>query len=189
LDVAVEVANNGVQLTRGNSKRMLGHSESGYPAGHGGLESPWDRPHRSTTLLGVTDHAELEEGTDLTLDFTKLLKIGDGGHHVVPVAVQDADTGEVLIVAYANEDALSATLERGEAVFYSTSRNEIWHKGATSGDTLGIVDVSVNCEQNSLLYRVRPNGEGACHTKNDDGTARAGCYYRTITDTDSLRFA
>lgn len=120
------------------------------------------------------------------MDFTKLLKIGDGGHHVVPVAVQDADTGEVLIVAYANSDALAATLERGEAVFYSTSRNEIWHKGATSGDTLAIVDVRVNCEQNSLLYRVRPNGEGACHTKGADGTARSGCYYRTITDAGDL---
>ena len=137
----------------------------------------------------MTDHTDLEEGTDLTLDFTKLLKIGDGGHHVVPVAVQDADTGEVLIVAYANEAALQATLERREAVFYSTSRNEIWHKGATSGDTLAIVDVAVNCEQNSLLYRVRPNGQGACHTKGADGVARAGCYYRTISEAGSLSFS
>jgi phosphoribosyl-AMP cyclohydrolase len=137
----------------------------------------------------VSAHAELEEGTDLTLDFTKLVKIGEGGHHVVPVAVQDADTGEVLIVAYANQDALDATLERGEAVFYSTSRNEIWHKGATSGDTLAIVEVRVNCEQNSLLYRVRPNGEGACHTKTDDGHTRPGCYYRTITAPGTLDFA
>ena len=97
--------------------------------------------------------------------------------------------GEVLIVAYANEDALDATLQRGEAVFYSTSRNEIWHKGATSGDTLAIVEVRVNCEQNSLLYRVRPNGQGACHTKGPDGTARAGCYYRSITDARDLTFS
>ncbi len=137
----------------------------------------------------MSDHTELEEGTALTLDFTKLTKIGGDGHQVVPVAVQDADTGEVLIVAYANHEALEATLERGEAVFYSTSRNEIWHKGATSGDTLAIVDVLVNCEQNSLLYRVRPNGQGACHTKDEAGKARAGCYYRTITSPSTLSHA
>lgn len=128
----------------------------------------------------------LEEGTDLDLDFAKLLKIGEGGHHVVPVAVQHADTGEVMIVAYANEEALQATLEKGEAVFYSTSRQELWHKGATSGDTLAVVEVKVNCEQNSLLYRVRPNGVGACHTKDASGDARMSCYYRRITDAGSL---
>ena len=142
-----------------------------------------------STLTAVSEHADLEEGTNLTLDFTKLQKIGGDGHHVVPVAVQDADTGEVLIVAYANEDALNATLERGEAVFYSTSRNEIWHKGATSGDTLAIVGVRVNCEQNSLLYKVRPNGKGACHTKTPAGETRAGCYYRSITDSGDLAFS
>jgi len=138
------------------------------------------------SLPSVSEHADLEEGPALAIDFTKLTTIGADGHQVVPVAVQDADTGEVLIVAYANDDALAATLERGEAVFYSTSRHEIWHKGATSGDTLSIVDVRVNCEQNSLLYRVRPNGQGACHTKGDDGTARPGCYYRVISDTGDL---
>lgn len=134
----------------------------------------------------MSSHAELEEGTELSLDFTKLLKIGDGGHHVVPVAVQHADTGEVMIVAYANREALEATLERGEAVFYSTSRQELWHKGATSGDTLTITEVRVNCEQNSLLYMVRPNGVGACHTKGADGTARMSCYYRRLTGAGQL---
>ena len=129
---------------------------------------------------------DLEEGTALTLDFTKLMKIGLDGHHVVPVAVQDADSGELLIVAYANDDALRATLERGEAVFYSTSRNEIWHKGATSGDTLAIVEVRINCEQNSLLYLVRPNGKGACHTSDASGNTRPSCYYRRITDAGDL---
>ncbi len=136
----------------------------------------------------MTTHEELEEGATLALDFTKLTKIGGQGHQVVPVAVQDADTGEVLIVAYANDEALQATLERGEAVFYSTSRNEIWHKGATSGDTLSIVEVLVNCEQNSLLYKVRPNGKGACHTKDAHGHTRSGCYYRRISDTGALDF-
>jgi phosphoribosyl-AMP cyclohydrolase len=137
----------------------------------------------------VSDHADLEEGTELHLDFAKLTKIGEGGHRVVPVAVQHADTGEVMIVAYANAEALAATLERGEAVFYSTSRQELWHKGATSGDTLAVVEVRVNCEQNSLLYRVRPNGVGACHTRDASGDARMSCYYRRITDAGQLDFA
>ena len=152
------------------------------------MRNRFARPSGLATLRRVSEHADLEEGTNLTLDFTKLQKIGGDGHHVVPVAVQDADTGEVLIVAYANEDALNATLERGEAVFSSTSRNEIWHKGATSGDTLSLVDVRVNCEQNSLLYLVRREGAGACHTKDADGVARSGCYYRSFTSADELRF-
>ena len=136
----------------------------------------------------MSSHADLEEGTEPTIDFTKLLTIGEGGHQVVPVAVQHADTGEVMIVAYANREALEATLERGEAVFYSTSRQEIWHKGATSADTLAIVEIRVNCEQNSLLYIVRPNGQGACHTKDGSGRARMSCYYRRLNSPDQLEF-
>ena len=136
----------------------------------------------------MDSHDDVEKGTTLSLDFSKINEIGNAGFSVLPVVVQDSDSGEVLILAYANEEALRETLRRKEAVFFSTSRNEIWHKGATSGDTLSLVEVRVNCEQNSLLYLVRPQGQGACHTKNDDGTARSSCYYRSIdTDTD-LRF-
>lgn len=124
----------------------------------------------------------LEEGTQLTMDFGKLQKIGQSGAAVVPVAVQDADSKELLIVAYANEQALQHTLAHGIATFWSTSRNELWIKGATSGDTLAIVEVRVNCEQNSLLYLVRPQGAGACHTKDAAGRSRATCYYRCIRD-------
>ena len=134
------------------------------------------------------NHKDLEEGTALNLDFSKLNQIGSDGHPVVPVVVQDNHTGEVLIVAYANKEALQETLKRREAVFYSTSRNEIWHKGATSGDTLALIDVRVNCEQNSLLYLVRPEGQGACHTKHEDGTTRSSCYYRSITSSNDLQF-
>jgi len=93
--------------------------------------------------------------------------------------VQDASTGEVLLVAYANETALKYTLTHGVAAFWSTSREELWVKGATSGDTLQIVEIRVNCEQNSLLYRVKPLGQGACHTK-VNGQARSSCYYRRL---------
>ncbi len=123
----------------------------------------------------------LEEGPELTLDFDKLAKVAQTGIPVLPVVVQDAGTLEVLILAYANEEALEYTLRHGVAAFWSTSRNELWVKGATSGDTLQIVEVRVNCEQNSLLYLVRPLGQGACHTK-DPATnrARPSCYYRRI---------
>jgi phosphoribosyl-AMP cyclohydrolase len=132
--------------------------------------------------------ADLEEGLDLALDWNKLGKIGADGHQVVPVALQDADTLELLFVGYANEEAFKATLERRSAVLYSTSRNELWHKGATSGDTLSLVDVRVNCEQNSLLYLVRRDGAGACHTRLADGSSRPGCYYRSVADASSMSF-
>ena len=128
------------------------------------------------------DGRQLEEGRDLRLDFTKLQKVADIGQPVVPVAVQDATTLELLIVAYANEEALAYTLAHGVAAFWSTSRNELWVKGATSGDTLEIAEVRVNCEQNSLLYLVRPLGKGACHTRTSRGDTRASCYYRRIVD-------
>lgn len=121
-----------------------------------------------------------EEGTALALDFGKLQAIGRGDTAVVPVAVQDVDSKEVLILAYANQEALHYTLTQGVAAFWSTSRNELWVKGATSGDRLELIEVRVNCEQNSLLYLVRPLGAGACHTKETDGTPRASCFYRRI---------
>lgn len=129
---------------------------------------------------------ELEEGLGLQIDFSKLSQIGEAGLEVIPVVLQHADTGQVLYVAYANDQALRATLERGEAVLWSTSRNELWHKGATSGDVLEVVEIAVNCEQNSLLYRVRPRGDGACHTKDGDGRSRMSCYYRRLGDGDRL---
>jgi phosphoribosyl-AMP cyclohydrolase len=125
---------------------------------------------------------ELEEGSTLQLDFTKLQKIGKTGAEVVPVVVQDADTRDVLVVAYANQLALEKTLETGIATFWSTSRNELWIKGATSGDTLKIDEVRVNCEQNSLLYLVRMMGGGVCHTRDAQGRTRPTCYYRVLKD-------
>jgi phosphoribosyl-AMP cyclohydrolase len=125
---------------------------------------------------------ELEEGSALQLDFAKLQKIARTESQVVPVVVQDADTKEVLVVAYANQLALDETLKTGIATFWSTSRNELWIKGKTSGDTLQVAEVRVNCEQNSLLYLVRMTGGGVCHTKDAAGKTRPTCYYRAIKD-------
>ena len=123
---------------------------------------------------------DVEEGSGLALDFDKLEKVANCGQALVPVAVQDADSREVLVVAYVNQVALNYTLANQVATFWSTSRNELWIKGATSGDYLDLVEVRVNCEQNSLLYRVRYKGQGACHTQDETGRSRAGCYYRRL---------
>lgn len=133
-------------------------------------------------------HHELEEGTVLALDWDKLDKIAATHSHVVPVAVQNAETGELLVIAYANQEALDYTRAHGIAAFWSTSRNELWVKGKTSGDTLKIVDIRVNCEQNSLLYRVIPQGQGSCHTKDASGKSRSGCYYRRLNADGTLSF-
>ncbi len=125
-----------------------------------------------------------EENARLELDFRKLEAVAATGAGVIPVVVQDAETGEVLTLAYANEKALRETMARRVAVFWSTSRDELWVKGATSGDVLELVDVRVNCEQNSLLYRVRRTTGGACHTRGADGAARPTCYYRRIVSAD-----
>ena len=127
----------------------------------------------------------LEEGTKLDVDFAKLVKIGQNDLQVVPVVLQDADSQAVLFVGYANEFAVQETLKTGRAVLWSTSRDELWRKGEGSGDILDLVDVRVNCEQNSLLYRVRPRGAGACHTKDGNGRSRATCYYRKLESSES----
>jgi phosphoribosyl-AMP cyclohydrolase len=134
------------------------------------------------------DHHELENGTQLSLDFKKLAKVAACGEDLIPAVAQDANTGEVLIVGYANALALETTLSEGKATFWSSSRNELWIKGKTSGDYLEIVEIRVNCEQNSVLYRVKPKGQGACHVKDERGIARTGCYYRKITKERRLTF-
>jgi len=87
--------------------------------------------------------------------------------------------------------AFEKALETRSAVFWSTSRNELWEKGKTSGETFDLLEVRVNCEQNSLLYRVRPVGGGVCHTTDPStGKARSRCYYRRLTpDGEKLEFA
>jgi phosphoribosyl-ATP pyrophosphohydrolase/phosphoribosyl-AMP cyclohydrolase len=90
------------------------------------------------------------------LDFGKL----DG---LVPVVAQDVDTGTVLMVAFANRDALEATLETGELHFWSRSRESLWRKGETSGHVLRVVSLHRDCDADTVLARVRPAGP-ACHT-------------------------
>ena len=122
---------------------------------------------------------ELEEGKELRLDFQKLRKIAKTESNVVPVAVQNKDTREVILIAYANEQALNHAVQTRTATFWSTSRNELWIKGESSGETFELLEVYVNCEQNSLVYLVRPRRRSICHTKNQSGQPR-NCYYRRL---------
>ncbi|HME52201.1 MAG TPA: phosphoribosyl-AMP cyclohydrolase [Candidatus Lokiarchaeia archaeon] len=139
------------------------------------------------------DNDELERSGTWLFDFTKLFKIAQGldpDNPVVPVVVQDAKTKAVLIVAYANQQALETTFETGMATFWSTSRNELWIKGKSSGDILKIKDVRVNCEQNSLLYLVEPVKGGACHVLDKSGKSMQSCYYRRVVyDKDEKIFS
>ncbi len=121
----------------------------------------------------------LEEGRTLQLDFKKLRKVAAIEADVLPVAIQNADTRELILVAYTNDEAFEKSIASRSLVLWSTSRNELWEKGKTSGETFELVEARVNCEQNSLLYLVRPKRGDICHTQNQAGEAR-NCYYRKI---------
>ena len=92
---------------------------------------------------------------------------------LVPCIVQDADTLEVLMMAWMSAESLRLTLERGETVFWSRSRQELWHKGATSGNVQKLVELRYDCDADTLLVLVHPAGP-ACHT------GERSCFFRTI---------
>lgn len=93
-------------------------------------------------------------------DLMSNLKFDTSG--LLPVVVQSVSDGRVLMVAWANADAVGKTLELGQAVFFSRSRNEIWHKGATSGNTQRVLAIEVDCDGDTLIYKVEESGP-ACH--------------------------
>lgn len=110
------------------------------------------------------------------MDFTP--KFDKNG--LIPTVVQDADTHQVLMVAYMNRESLKKTLAIGEAVYFSRSRNNLWHKGATSGRTQKIINISTDCDQDCLLLQVRPTQQGACHN------GFVSCFYRDVQDIHTL---
>ena len=95
---------------------------------------------------------------------------------LVPVIIQNAETKEVLTLAYANEEALAKTIETNETWLYSRSRSELWNKGATSGNTQQVTAVRLDCDGDSLIYEVIPNGP-ACHT------GAESCFNETLSGT------
>ena len=129
----------------------------------------------------------IEENTELRLDFTKLARLN--GQEVIPVALQDSRTREILLIAYTNAEALRETLRLRRLVLWSTSRKRLWRKGEEeSGNSFVVEEIRVNCEQNSLVYLVTPERGGICHTKNSEGENRS-CYYRRLDfDTGELEF-
>ena len=94
---------------------------------------------------------------------------------LLPAVAQDADTNEVLTLAYVSEAALERTLETGRAHYHSRSRDELWEKGETSGRTQHVVEVRLDCDGDAILYRVEQTGGAACHT------GRRSCFHRSIT--------
>lgn len=115
------------------------------------------------------DKAALERGEVLSPRFD--------ASGLVAVVATHAQTGEVLMFAHMNAEALARTLELGEAVYYSRSRSEIWHKGATSGQIQKIVEMRIDCDQDCIWIKVLPQGDGgACHV------GFRSCFYRTVED-------
>ena len=111
--------------------------------------------------------AELEEGTVLSPRF--------GPEGLITCVTTDAATGEILMVAHMNAAALAKTIETGEAWYWSRSRGELWHKGATSGQIQTVKEMRVDCDQDALLLKVQVAGDGGCcHT------GRRSCFYRRI---------
>ena len=129
------------------------------------------------------DKKEYEETKELVIDFKKR-----GG--LVPVVAQDSKSGRILMLAYANKEALDKTMKLGLATFWSTSRNELWTKGETSGDYLEIVNILTDCDQDTLICVVEPKGAGACHTHAPGSrVARESCFYRKLDlETGKLEF-
>ena len=105
-----------------------------------------------------------------SVDIDSLVFNADG---LIPAVVQDAETREVLMVAWMNRESLQRTLETGQTWFWSRSRGELWHKGATSGNTQDVRDLLVDCDGDCLLVLIDPAGP-ACHT------GATSCFFRTI---------
>ena len=101
---------------------------------------------------------------------------------LIPAVAQDSTTGDVLMMAWMNEEALRQTIETGEATYFSRSRGKLWRKGETSGNTQSVDEVLIDCDQDTLLLKVSQKGP-ACHTN------RKSCFYRTVTSGGALSFA
>lgn len=125
----------------------------------------------------------IEETDKLMLDWNKISGMS-GENKVIPVAVQNSITMEVILIAYTNEEAFLETVKKKKLVLWSTSRNKLWFKGAESGNTFTVDRIFVNCEQNSLVYRVTPDKGNICHTSYKG--VPNNCYYREL-DTESMK--
>jgi phosphoribosyl-AMP cyclohydrolase len=114
----------------------------------------------------MADKNNIEEGLVFTPKF--------GADGLIAAVATDAKSGNVLMVAHMNEEAIAKTIESGEAWYYSRSRKKLWRKGESSGHVQRIVELRVDCDQDALWLKVEQAGEGACHT------GRRSCFYRAV---------
>jgi len=114
----------------------------------------------------LADQSAIEEGSSFTPQF--------GADGLATAVVTDAKSGDVLMVAHMNEDALRRTIESGEAWYYSRSRKKLWKKGESSGHVQRVIELRVDCDQDALWLKVEQLGPGACHT------GRRSCFYRAV---------
>ena len=122
-----------------------------------------------TTFPIAPDKHALEHGDVLAPKFD--------ANGLIAAIASHADTGEVLMFAWMDAEALAKTIETGEAWYFSRSRNELWRKGATSGQIQEVVEIRIDCDQDCVWLKVRPQGDGgACHT------GARSCFYRVIVD-------
>ena len=121
----------------------------------------------SQIQFGSRDSKEaIEEGLVFSPKFDE--------HGLIPCMALDAKTGEPLMLAYMNAESLRLTIEIGEAVYYSRSRKELWHKGRTSGEIQKVVEMRTDCDEDAIVLKMTQMGGGCCHTK------RSNCFYRQI---------
>jgi len=126
------------------------------------------------TFAKPTTPELLEQGQVLSPRFD-----GDG---LIAAVATHAETGEVLMLAWMNAEALAKTMETGEAWYFSRSRNELWHKGATSGQVQVVDELRIDCDQDAVWLKVWPQGDGgACHT------GAASCFYRVVENGKLVR--
>lgn len=114
-------------------------------------------------------------------DRAKELRPKFGSDGLVAAVAQDAETGEILMLAWMNEKALQKTIETGEGVYYSRSRRALWRKGETSGHTQTVTEILVDCDQDAIVLKVRQEGP-ACHT------GEKSCFYRKVNFDGTLSF-
>lgn len=130
----------------------------------------------SPTSSPFTDPKSLDEKIEETDRFAP--KFGPDG--LIAAVTTDAETGQILMLAYMNAEALAKTIETGEGWYWSRSRGELWRKGATSGHVQKVVDIRTDCDQDAIQLVVEQTGP-ACHTN------RRSCFYRVVT-ADGLKF-
>ncbi len=117
----------------------------------------------------------IEETLELNIQFDKKTNL-------VPAIAQDYRTKEIYMQGYVNQLALDEAVKTGYATFWSRKRKELWTKGKTSGDLLKIIEIRIDCDQDSIIYLIKSLGHGTCHTKNAEGKTRKSCFYRRIVN-------